>query len=159
MRYLFLFLALSLYSTVSQAQFDISGEGKVYLTNGSTQEFDFGFSYFRQEGRYRFIVGRHNLAVHKVPKKYSLALVLQDEKQIWVTDFINEPLNGFELQLDDYRIKLFKDAKAKDASGNFVLQINDEQFYFSRGPGQINFYFTEDGIKNVRVEGMFKPKK
>src|SRR5690606_18232566 len=158
MRCLTLYFALLLFSATSHAQFDISGEGKVYLVTGKSQEFDFGFSYFRQEGSYRFIVGRYTLTVHSVPQKYSLALILQDE-HVWVPDFINEPINGFEVNIGDYTIKLYKDPEASNAKGNFVVQLNDEQFHFSHGPGQINFLFTEDGIKDVRVEGMFKPRR
>ena len=48
-RYLILFTGL-LFSATSDAQFDISGEGKVYLATGKSQEFDFGFNpfHFRQ---------------------------------------------------------------------------------------------------------------
>lgn len=158
-RCLLLCTGLLLFSATSHAQFDISGEGKVYLVTGKSQEFDFGFSYFRQEGSYRFIVGRHTLTVQSVPQKYSLALILQDDEHVWVPDFINEPVNGFEVKIDDYTIKLYQDPEATNAKGNFVVQLNDEQFHFSRGPGQINFLFTEDGIKDVRVEGMFKPRR
>jgi hypothetical protein len=158
MKYVPLFCLLLLFSGFSNAQFDISGEGKVYLLKGSTQQFDFGFSYFRQEGSYRFIVGRHSLTVSSVPKKYSLSMILQNDNQVWVPDFINEPLNGFELELDGYQLKLFRDPDS-DAKGQFVFKLNSETFYFERGPGQVNFLFTEDGIKDVRVEGMFKPRK
>ncbi len=152
-------LFLVLLSPYSYAQFDIYGEGTVQLANGKTQPFDFGFSYFRQDGQYRFIVGRYSLTVPSVPQKYSLALVLQDDKQVWVSDFINEPLIGFDLELEQYQIKLYQDNSRVNARGGFVLQLNDERYYFNRGPGQINFLFTEQGIKEVRVEGMFKPAK
>lgn len=151
-------LAALLFTLPAQAQFDIAGEGKVYLQNGSQQDFDFGFSFFRQDGTYRFIVGRYSLDVHTVPQKYSLSLILQDDKQVWVPDFINEPLLGFELQIEQYHLRLFQDPEAK-SNGNFILQLNDERFMFSRGPGQVNFLFTERGIKDVRVEGMFKPRR
>jgi len=150
---------LLLFSAPSHAQFDISGEGKVYLTKGTSQEFDFGFSYFRQEGAYRFIVGRHNLTVNSVPKKYSLAMILQDDDKVWVPDFVNEPLNGFEWEIEGYKLKLYRDENVTDAKGNFIFELDGEVFYFNRGPGQVNFRFTENGIKDVRVEGMFKPRK
>lgn len=149
---------LLLFSTNSLAQFDINGEGTVYLANGRSQQFDFGFSYFRQEGSYRFIVGRYNLVVQSVPKKFSLSLVLQEDSHVWVTDFINEPLLGFVLEIDEYRLKLFQE-KADDDTSVFVFQLNDEKFYFDKAPGQVNFLFNDDGIKDVRVEGMFKPRK
>ena len=148
---------LLLFSTKAFAQFDINGEGTVYLVNGRSQQFDFGFSYFRQEGSYRFVVGRYNLIVQSVPKKFSLSLVLQDNTHVWVTDFVNEPLVGFELEIDEYNLKLFRETNDKDTV--FVLQLNNEKFYFDKGPGQVNFLFNDDGIKDVRVEGMFKPRK
>ena len=158
-RYLLLCFALLFLPTASYAQFDIAGKGKVFLNTDKSQDFEFGFRYFRQEGSYRFIVGRHNLTVNSVPRKYSLALILQDDESVWVPDIANEPIRGFELQIGDYSIKLQQDSEADNAKGNFVLHLNDEQFHFSRGPGQINFRFTEDGIKDVRVEGMFKPRR
>lgn len=151
-------LVMLLVTVPALAQFDIDGSGKVVMQNGRQQEFDFGFSLFRQDGRYRFIVGRHSLDVQTVPQKYSLFLILQDEKSVWVSDFINEPLEGFEFAIDEYQIRLFKDAES-NAKGQFILQVNDERFQFSRGPGQINFLFTERGIKEVNVEGMFKPRR
>ena len=158
MKYLWL-ISLLLLSPSTYAQFDIYGEGTVQLVNGNTQPFDFGFSYFRQDGQYRFIVGRYSLTVPSVPQKYSLALVLQDDKQVWVADFINEPLTGFDLELEQYQIKLYQDNSRENARGGFVLQLNNERYYFNRGPGQVNFLFNEQGIKDVRVEGMFKPAK
>ena len=156
MKRLALFILL-FCSTQAFAQFDISGEGTVYLVNGKSQQFDFGFSYFRQEGSYRFIVGRYNLIVQSVPKKFSLSLVLQDNSHVWVTDFVNEPLAGFEFEIEDYSMKLFREKT--DENTVFVFQLNEEKFYFDRGPGLVNFMFNEDGIKEVRVEGMFKPRK
>lgn len=158
MQYLLLVTTM-LFAPLSYAQFNISGEGKVTLTDNSSKTFDFGFSYFRQDGTYRFIVGEQSLNVSSVPKKYSIAVILQDNSTVWVPDFINEPLSSFELQLDKYSIKLSADPNATKAPGNMVLQLNNETFYFNRGPGQINFYFSESGIRDVRVEGMFKPRK
>lgn len=155
---LWLLFSALLFAIPAQAQFDISGEGQVFLVNGTSQQFDFGFSLFRQDGSYRFIVGRYNLNVPTAPKKYSLSLILQDDKHVWVPDFINEPLLGFELQIEQYLIKLFQDPDS-DAKGHFILQVNDERFQFSRGPGQVNFLFNDSGLKDVRIEGMFKPRR
>lgn len=149
---------LLLFSTKAFAQFDINGEGTVYLVNGRSQQFDFGFNYFRQEGSYRFIAGRYNLVVQSVPLKFSLALILQDENQVWVPDFINEPLRGFELEIDEYTLKLYQQEN-DEGKTVFAFSLNGEVFFFDRGPGQVNFLFNEDGIREVRVEGMFKPRK
>lgn len=149
-------LLLFFTSMPVMAQFDLDGTGSVVLTNGRTESFDFGFSYFRQDGFYRFIVGRQSINVPSVPKKYSLVLILQNEEFVWVPDFINQPITGFDFNLEQHKIQLFKDDKS-EARGKYILQVNNERFQFSRGPGQINFYFTEQGIKEIRVEGMYKP--
>lgn len=152
-------LLLLFFTTSSvMAQFDLNGIGSVVLSNGRTEPFDFGFSYFRQEGEYRFIVGRQSINVPSVPQKYSLVLILQNEEFVWVPDFINQPITGFEFNLQQHHIQLFKDETSR-ARGKYILQVNEERFQFSRGPGQINFYFTEQGIKDIRVEGMFKPRR
>ncbi|MDP5134491.1 hypothetical protein ORJ04_00835 [Rheinheimera baltica] len=159
MKYLPLYCLLLLVSISSRAQFDITGEGKLYPVKGASQEFDFGFSYIRREGSYRFIVGRYNLTVQTVPEKYALALILQNDQHVWVPDFINEPLVGFELKIENYTIRLYQDTETNPDKANFVLQLNDENYYFSSGPGQINFLFSEEGIKDVNVKGMFKPRR
>lgn len=148
-----------LFSPLSQAQFDIRGEGKVTLTDNSSKTFDFGFSFLRQDGSYRFTVGSQSLNVPSVPQKYSIAVILQDNRYVWVADFVKEPISSFELELGQYSVKLFTDPLAVNAPGKFVLKLNDETYYFYRGPGQINFYFNETGIRDVRIEGMFKPRK
>lgn len=150
---------LILMSSTAFAQFDLVGEGEVVLLNGQHQPFDFGFSYFRQDGNYQFIVGRNSLTVPSVPKKYSLALILQDDSQVWVPDFINSPIQQFSLSIEDHKIRLFIDAEATKARGNFILDVDGDRYQFSRGPGQINFYFTEQGLKEIRVEGMYKPRR
>lgn len=156
LRYCLLLLLFSSHHVM--AQFDLDGTGSVMLANGRTESFDFGFSYYRQDGFYRFIVGRQSINVPSVPKKYSLVIILQDEEFVWVPDFINQPITGFDYNLEQHKIQLYKDEKSQ-ARGKYILQVNNEQFQFSRGPGQINFYFTEQGIKEIRVEGMFKPRR
>jgi hypothetical protein len=152
-------LLLLVFTTPSaMAQFELDGFGSVVLSTGRTEHFDFGFSYFRQEGEYRFIVGRQSINVPSVPKKFSLVLILQNDEYVWVPDFINQPITGFDFHMQQHKIQLFKD-EASHARGKYILQVNNEKFQFSRGPGQINFYFTEQGIKEIRVEGMFKPRR
>jgi hypothetical protein len=140
------------------AQFDLDGTGSVILSNGRTESFDFGFSYFRQDGDYRFIVGRQSIIVPSVPKKYSLVVILQDEEYVWVPDFINQAISGFDFNLEQHKIQLFKDEKSQ-ARGKYILLVNNEKYQFSTGPGQINFHFTEQGIKEITVEGMYKPRR
>jgi hypothetical protein len=159
MKYIPLYCLLLLLAASCNAQFDITAAGKIHPLTGDSQPINFGFSFVRQEGTYRFIAGSQSLNVHTVPKKYSIVLILQDEQQVWVPDFSQDPVSGFELDIENYQLRLFHDPAMIKARGNYVFQLNGENYYFNRGPAQINFYFTERGIKEVRVEGMFKPSK
>lgn len=159
MKLLPLYCVLLLLASACHAQFVITGQGKMQPLTGDSQTFNFGFSYVRQEGSYRFNAGSQSLKVHTLPKKYSVVLILQDNKQVWIPDFSEQAVNSFDLELGDYKLKLYKDPTALKARGNFVFRLNEDTYYFNRGPAQINFLFAEDGITDVRVEGMFKPGK
>lgn len=147
-----------LFPFICHAQFDITGQAELILSNGNTQKMDYGFRYFRQDGSYHFIVGEHKLIVPSVPQKYSLALILQQKTQVWVPDFSKEPVQSFTFNIAGSEISLRHDP-AVDSPGNFIVQLNSEIYHFNRGPGQINFYFTEEGISEIKIEGMLKPKK
>ena len=150
---------LLLFPHYGWAQFDISGAAELTFENGQQQQLSYRFRYFRQEGHYHFVAGEQQLTVPSLPQKYSLALILQDNKDVWIPDFSKVPIHSFSFSIAGNDIKLMRDPAATEAPGSFTLQLNDEIYYFNRGPGQINFYFTEDGIKEVKIEGMFKPRK
>lgn len=150
-------LHLLLFSTLAHGQFDIAGNGSVHRADGTTEPVTLNFKYFRQDGDYHFVAGQQQLVVPSVPQKYSLTVVLQKDNSVWLSEFTNDPLLGFDLKIGSQNIKLYKDPMATKARGNFVLDVNGDVFQFSTGPGRINFLFKEDGIKEVRIEGMFKP--
>ncbi|MBP8226609.1 MAG: hypothetical protein KAX67_01125, partial [Pararheinheimera sp.] len=91
---------------------------------------------------------------------YTLALVLHQEEQIWVTDWLNQPLQGFEWTLGKHSFKLTKntDPKYKEkARGGYVLMFDNTAYFFHKNMAQIKFYFTKDGVSEVRIEGMYTP--
>ncbi|MBZ9612014.1 hypothetical protein [Rheinheimera maricola] len=141
-----------------QAQFDIEGAAQMTLSNGNTEQLNYGFRYFRQDGNYHFVAGQQRIVVPSVPQKYSLTLILNDKNQVWVPDFSKEPLQYFTLSIAGADIVLSHEPST-DSPGHFVLQYNGEIYYFSRGPGQVNFYFTEEGISEIKIAGMLKPHK
>ena len=94
---------------VCQAQFDIEGAAEMTLSNGNTQQLQYGFRYFRQDGSYHFVVGQQKLIVPSVPQKYSLTLILHDNNQVWVPDFGTEPLQSFKLNIAGADIALHRD--------------------------------------------------
>ncbi len=151
-------IALLLFSTHALAQFDVTGSGIAYLRDGSQQTFDFGFTYTRKDGRNVFIVGRQSVNVPSVPQLYSVALVLHQEQFVWATDFINDPLIGFELAIGEHRIKLFQEEDL-NAPGSFVIDIDGVRHHFvrDRNIGQLDFNLNEQGLESVTPRGFLRP--
>lgn len=152
-------LVLWLFSFVAQADYRYEGELQLQLLNGEQHTQVFPLALTREAGSYLFQVGAQNVRLPAPPQKYALSLILQAEREVWVTDFISQPLQGFSLNIAEYKISLRKDPEARTARGNYVLTFNDEVFYFSRGPAQINFNFNNNGIAEIEIRGMFKPRR
>lgn len=152
-----IYLLCCSHPVLSQAQFDITGTGILFLASGEQKPLEYRLQYIRQEGQYRFTAGQQTLTVPAVPKKYSVPLFLQDGRYTLVPDFSDQLLTGFELTFGEYVIRLYQDETARTARGRFVLTLNGESHYYSQRPGQISFYFNESGIENIVIEGMLRP--
>jgi hypothetical protein len=152
-------LLLLLISSKVCADFSIEGKLALQFSDGRQQQQVFPIQLIREQGNYLFSAGSQQTRLNAPLQKYSLALILQNDQNVWVTDFANQPLTGFLLEIAGYEIALRRDPQARTARGNYQVQFNDEIFYFSSSPGQINFLFNEQGIAEIQVKGMFKPRR
>ncbi|WP_214000189.1 hypothetical protein [Arsukibacterium sp.] len=145
-----------LFSLPAIAQFQLMGNGTYTLQEGDTVAFQYGFGFTRKEGQYHFNAGEQSLIVGSLPQKYALALILQNEDEVWVPDFVNAPISSFDYEISGFEIKLTQEPELKDGRGNFVLHFDGGRYRFNRGPGQVNFIFNDEGIARVEIKGMFK---
>ncbi len=154
-----LFAALT-FSAFSHAEFDYIGPLKLTMADGSVSQQEFGFAFLKEADGYQFKLGEHKMNVEEVPKRYTLALVLNKEQQVWATDFSKTPLQGFEWTVGPHQLKLFKEAMKPARPGDFVLLIDDMRYHFVVGrPAQIHFHFDSKGISEIEVEAMLQPKR
>jgi len=72
-------IACVLMSPIAIADFDYSGQGKLLDEAGQPQNVQFGFSFLKHEGEYKFNAGRLSMSVNEVLKRYTLELVLNDK--------------------------------------------------------------------------------
>lgn len=152
-----LIIVISLiFSLPAAAQFQLMGNGSYTLQEGQTVPFQYGFGFTRKEGQYHFNAGKQSLTVSSLPQKYSLALILQNEDEVWVPDFVKAPVSSFEFEISGFAIQLTQDPELKDGRGNFILHYDGGRYRFNRGPGQVNFIFNDEGIERVEIKGMFK---
>ena len=149
-----------LWVPMSWAYFTLPGQGQLVLLDGSKQSLQFGFSFTQKNGTEVFQAGIQEVEVAELPDKYTLALVLHQNEQIWVTDWINKPLQGFEWSLGKHSFKLRKNTDPKyadKARGGYVLLFDNTPYFFHKNMAQIKFHFTKDGVSEIRIEGMFTP--
>lgn len=152
---------LLITSASSYADFEFKGNATLKHPQGSETTIPFGFSFLKTTEGHVFSLGQHQMAVDEVPKRFSLALVLNDQNQVWVTDFHNKPLVGFDWQLASHSIQLIQQADlVPKRPGNFTLLLNGTRYHFTeKKRGMIHFHFTEKGIKEITVEAMIMPKR
>jgi hypothetical protein len=155
-----LLLLLSLWLPSAWAYFTVPGQGQLFLLDGSVQSLQFGFAFNQKNGAEVFQAGIQEMEVAELPEKYTLALVLHQDTQIWVTDWINKPLQGFEWTLGRHTFVLSKNTEPKYADrarGGYVLMFNKTPYFFHKNMAQIKFHFTKEGVAEVFIEGMFTP--
>jgi hypothetical protein len=153
---IFIIIISLLFSLPAFSQFQLMGNGSYTLQDGKTVPLQYGFSYIRKEGDFHFSAGKQSLKVSSLPQKYSLAMILQNDDEVWVPDFVNSPIVSFDYEVGSFILKLTQEPELKDGRGNFILHYDGGRYRFDRGPGQINFVFNDEGIARLEVKGMFK---
>ena len=153
-----LFVAIS--SPLVLADFEYSGQGQLFDQSGQPQNFQFGFAYIQQDGQYHFKAGQLSIVTEDVPSRYTIELVLNNQEQVWISDFSKQPLVGFNWLIGEHRLELKKESAPKPLAGKFKLTIDKTEYFFtSKHRGQIHFKFTEQGISSIEVGSMMTRKR
>lgn len=147
----FFIVILSFYSSVSLANFNYQGAGNITYPTGVQKPFEFGFAWQKQQGQFQ--MGQYKL--NELPKSYSVAITLSpDEQQVYVQEFANGYISEFEWQLGKHFIALKKKKFAKPVRGDYVLTINDNDYFLLGKNATIKFVFNEDGIDYITPVGI-----
>lgn len=153
-----LFLALSLFTAVASQQvladFSLDGTLKAVDPRGSVIERDMPMAFNKSGDSYRFKIGKFDYKVPSRPEKYSIALVLQETNFVWIQEFNKRPIKSFEWNLGDHKIALFKQILKKPVKGDYILSIDDKDYFFRNRLAQITFIYNDEGIETIEVDGM-----
>lgn len=153
----FLALVLSLMCFCANADFNHTGIGKVIFPTGTQTELNFTLAARKTPNGYSFTAGQQELEVAQIPEKYSIWLSMNKDQLVYVQEFANAYFKEFELQLGDYEVKLRKKVlKPNPARGDYVLSINNLDFFFTSNQGQIDILMDENGITTIEANGFAK---
>ncbi len=154
MKRIFLLLAM-LFASSAFANFTIPGKGTVTYPTGVTKSFEFGFAW--DSGQQQFTIGKKSYNVSQLPEAYSLAMALSpDERTIWLQEFAKGYFSEFTWQLGEHTVSLKKRDFAKPVKGDYVLSVNDMDYFFIRNSASITVKFDKDGVRSIAVDGVTK---
>ena len=93
----------------------------------------------------------------QLPESYSIAITLsKDEEQIWVQEFNNGFIESFNWQIGEHSLQL-KKSKFKDpVKGDYVISLDNKDYFFARNNISITVKFNNDGIDRIAIDGVTK---
>lgn len=153
-KYIVLLALLFITGKLTAADFDYTGQLKINYPTKTYRELEFTLAYRQFEYEHEFQVGKKVYKVGGQPESYSFALVLEPNNLVRVMEFSKKQIEGFELEIGDYEIELKKRVLSKPVKGDYILSVQNVDYFFQQNLAQITFKFNDKGIKEVEVEGM-----
>lgn len=145
-------LSFLLIPFIASADFVATGKGNIKYPTGLMQPLDFKLSF--EKGT--FSVGPLSMQTPSAPEKYSLGIMLYKDKHVMVQEFANGYFSEFDLTISGHVIKLSKKIFKEKVKGDYVLNIDGIDYFFTSSIGQIEFILGEKGITDIEVQGLVK---
>ena len=125
--------------------------GEATLANGEEKSIDYLFGFHESSRGWYFRIGRDHTFRDSPPSAYYLTMILDGEGHAYVLDFSEEPLKGFQVQIEDYEIELMQ-ASGTDINYGMRLRINDRQFLFDSRHPRLRLELSEQGLEDLVAE-------
>jgi len=139
----------------SFANFDLKGSGTLSYPTGISKPFNFGFAWNNKTEK--FTIGQKPYSMEQVPDSYSIALAIsKNEKSVWVQEFAKGYFEQFEWKIGKHHVQLKKQKFENKVLGNYVLILDDNQYFFTSRAASLTIKFNENGIKGISIEGVTK---
>lgn len=137
-----------------------------YITETGIQEKGvFNIILRKENNGYYFNVGSQSTYVPDIPKKYSLFIMIQENKLL-ALDISKKRLNSLKLKLKEEVIDFGVESQGAFRTRHYAEHIKiiegvevKERRYFTSRPSRINFIINEEGVSEILFEGFFKPQR
>lgn len=137
-----------------QADFDLKGELNITPPKGEKQNKVLSIGYTAKEYDHTFAIGDKTYSVSGRPEKYSFAIVLQKNNYVWIQEFSDKPIKSFDWSIGEKKIRLYKKVLGKPVMGDYILSVDEKDYFFSKNIAQLTFIFGEEGITEIEIDGM-----
>ena len=139
----------------SLADFSLPGKGTITYPTGTEKPFEFGFAWQQSSGK--FTIGSKSYDMDQIPNSYSVAITLsKDEQQVWVQEFNNGFIQAFNWQIGEHTIELKKLQFSSSVKGDYVIELNNRSYFFTRNNASIVMNFNSEGIETIAIDGVTK---
>ena len=139
----------------SLADFSLPGKGTITYPTGTEKPFEFGFAWQQSSGK--FTIGSKSYDMDQIPNSYSVAITLsKDEQQVWVQEFNNGFIQAFNWQIGEHTIELKKQQFSSSVKGDYVIELNNRSYFFTRNNASIVMNFNSEGIETIAIDGVTK---
>ena len=147
-------IVLLFTSSMSQASFEHVGKLVVGFESGQIKEQNFVLAFREKGDKNEFQIGKQKFVVAGKPDSYSLAMVLGENNLVWLNEFSGGYFKTFKLEIGSFTLKLAKKVYKDPVMGDYVLSINNVDYFFQSQVAQLTFKFGEKGIEEIEADGM-----
>lgn len=133
----------------SDPSFSYRMTGTVTTVGGEQHDIDMLIGFQESSRGWYFRAGSEHMFMDKPPEAYNLIINLDGHGQAFVSDFSQQLVTHFLINIEDYEIELFQ---ASDIAYGMRLRINERQFLFDSRHPRIRFELSEEGLGHVIAE-------
>ncbi|MBQ4833083.1 hypothetical protein J8L70_07510 [Pseudoalteromonas sp. MMG010] len=148
-------IGFCLFSHNTLASFNLPGKGVITYPTGIQKQFKFGFAWDEQSKQFTIADKSYNMS--QLPDSYSVAITLsKDDSQVWVQEFNNGFIESFEWHIGEHTVTLKKQKFNEPVKGDYVINLNERSYFFTRSNASIVINFDKQGIQNIAINGVTK---
>lgn len=134
-------------------------KGTITYPSGRTAPLDYQFAFLNDNGQTYFHAGKQKVATDSVPPNYILNMIVGKNGDLYVPEFAQGSLHGFDVRVGDHRIRIQRTAPtdSKQASLNdYRVLIDDRNMLLDTTHPTIMFEFDDTGLIGINGSGYKK---
>lgn len=134
-------------------------KGTITYPSGRTAPLDYKFAFLNENGQTYFHAGQQKVATNSVPPNYILNMIVSKNGELYVPEFAQGSLHGFDLRVGEHHIRITKKPTAEGeqaALSDYRVLIDDRNMLLDTTHPTIMFEFDDTGLIGINGSGYKK---